>query len=117
MTQGYCSTLCCSGRLRRPLSANVKPTNMSLRRMSLIAVIVAIVAVLFATWLTSGQLAPVGGKPLLIGALAVVPFVVAAKNDIDGAGAFALAFIAYFAIAFTVIWLAFRTRHVPRDGK
>lgn len=25
MRQGYCSTLCCSGRLRRPLSANVRP--------------------------------------------------------------------------------------------
>ena len=95
----------------------VKPLNMSLKRALFTAFIVATAAVLFATWLTSGQLEPVGGKPLFIGALVVVPFVVAAKNEIDGAGAFALAFVTYFAIAFTVIWLAFRTRHVPRDGK
>jgi hypothetical protein len=90
---------------------------MLLRRTILAAFIVATATVLFATWLTSGQLEPVGGKPLFIGALVVVPFVVAAKNDIDGAGAFALAFVTYFVIAFTVIWLVFRGRSVPRDGK
>ena len=89
---------------------------MSLRRTSLAAFIVATAAVLFAIWLTSGQLEPVG-KPLFIGALVVVPFVVAAKNEIDGAGALALAFVTYFAIAFTVIWLVFRNRSVRHDGK
>ena len=89
---------------------------MSLSRTLLTAFIVAAAAVLFATWLTSGLLEPVG-KSLFIGALVVVPFVVAAKNGIDGAGAFALAFVTYFAITFAVIWLVFRNRSVPRDGK
>jgi hypothetical protein len=90
---------------------------MSLRHTLLSAFIVATACVLFATLLTSGQLEPVGGKPLLIGVLIVVPFVVAAKNEIDGAGAFALAFVTYFAIAFAVIWLVLRNRSVPHEGK
>lgn len=90
---------------------------MTLNRTLLTAFIVATAAVVFATWLTSGQLAPGGGKPLFMGALVVVPFVVAAKNGIDGAAAFAFAFVTYFAIAFTVIWLVFRNRSVPCDGK
>jgi hypothetical protein len=53
---------------------------MSLRHTLLTAFIVATAFVLFATWLTSGQLESVGGKLLFIGALAVVPFVVATQN-------------------------------------
>jgi hypothetical protein len=90
---------------------------MSLRSALLTAFIVATAAVLFATWLTSGQLEPVGGKPLFIGALVVIPFVVAGKYEIDGAVAYSLAFVIYFAIAFAVIWLVFRNRSVPRDGE
>jgi hypothetical protein len=80
---------------------------MSLRTTLLTALIVASAAVLFATGLTSGQLEPVSGKPLVIGALLVVPFVVSAKYEIDGAGALAFAFVTYFAIAFAVIWCVF----------
>jgi hypothetical protein len=90
---------------------------MSLRHTLLTAFIVATAFVLFATWLTSGQLESVGGKLLFIGALAVVPFVVATQNEIHSAGAFALAFVTYFAIAFAAIWLVLRNRRVPRDGK
>lgn len=101
----------------RQLGSKVENLNMSLRHTLLAAFIAAIATVLFATWLTSGPMEPIYGKQLFFVALIVVPFVVAAKNDIDGAGAFALVFVTYFAIAFTVIWLVFRNRGVPRDGK
>jgi predicted small secreted protein len=90
---------------------------MSLRRTLFTAFIVATATVLYAAFLTSGHGEPVSGKPLLIGALVVVPLAVAAKNEIDGAGAFALAFVTYFAIAFAVMWLVFRKKSVPRNGK
>ena len=85
---------------------------MSLRPTLLTAFIVASAAVLLATWLTSGQLEPVSGKSLFIGALLVVPFVVSAKYEIAGVGALAFAFFTYFAIAFAVIWLVFRNKRV-----
>ena len=85
----------------RQLGSKVENLNMSLRHTLLAAFIAAIATVLFATWLTSGPLEPIYGKQLFFVALIVVPFVVAAKNDIDGAGAFALVFVTYFAIAFS----------------
>lgn len=81
-----------------PHTSNVKPLNMSLRRTSLTALVVAGVVTLFAVWLTSGQSSPAGGKPLFIRALVVLPFVVAAKNGIEGAWSLAFAFVAYYAV-------------------
>ena len=73
---------------------------------------IAALITLLASWLTSGQFDPVGGKPLFVGALIVLPLVVAAKNGLTGLAATALAFTTYFGFAFLVVWLATRKKRV-----
>ena len=85
---------------------------MLLRQRLIIAVATAAVITLLASWLTSGQFDPVGGKPLFVGALIVLPFVVAAKNGLTGLAATALAFATYFAFAFLGVWLFTREKRV-----
>ncbi len=85
---------------------------MLLRQKLIVAVAIAAVITLLAAWMTSGQFDPVGGKPLIVGALIVLPLVVAAKNGLNGLAATALAFATYFAFAFLGVWLATREKRV-----
>jgi hypothetical protein len=85
---------------------------MLLRQRLIIAVAIAALITSLASWLTSGQFDPVGGKPLFVGALIVLPLVVAAKNGLTGLAATALAFTTYFAFAFLGVWLATRKKRV-----
>ena len=79
---------------------------MLFRQRLIVAVAIAAVTTLLAAWMTSGQFDPVGGKPLFVGALIVLPLVVAAKNGLTGLVAMALAFVTYFVFAFLVVWFA-----------
>lgn len=83
---------------------------MSLRNRSIIAVAIAVFVTLLALWLTSGQFDPDAGKSLFVGALIVLPLIVAAKNDLTGLEVTALAFAIYFAFAFLGIWFATREK-------
>ncbi len=85
---------------------------MVLRKRLIVAVAIAAVITFLAVWMTSGQLDPAGGKPLFVGALIVLPLVVAAKNGLTGFVATALAFATYFAFAFLGVWLATRKKRV-----
>jgi hypothetical protein len=85
---------------------------MSFRNKAILAVALAALVTLLASWLTSGQFDPVAGKPLMVGALIVLPLVVAAKNDVTGMAATALAFTTYLALAVLVVWLATRRKRV-----
>lgn len=88
---------------------------MSLRNRSIIAVAIAVFVTLLALWLTSGQFDPDAGKSLFIGALIVLPLIVAAKNDVTGLEATALAFTIYLIFAFLGVWFATRKKRVrPR---
>ena len=85
---------------------------MLLRQMLIVAVAIAAVITLLAAWMISGQFDPVGGKPLFVGTLIVLPLVVAAKSGLTGLAATALAFPTYFAFAFLGVWLAIRDKRV-----
>ena len=88
---------------------------MLLRKKLLIAFAVAAAVTLFASWLTSGNFDPVAGKPLLLGALVVLPLVVALKNELTGLEATAVAFTTYFAFAFLGVWIATRKKRVGQS--
>jgi hypothetical protein len=81
-----------------------------IRKGLLISVTIAAFLTLLALWLTSGEFDPNGGKSALVGALIVLPLVVAAKNGLTGLAATSLAFTAYFAVAFLSFWLATRKK-------
>jgi hypothetical protein len=85
---------------------------MLLRQRLIVAVAIAAGITLLAAWMASGQFDPVGGKPLFMGALIVLPLVVAAKSGLTGLAATTLAFATYFAFAFLGVWLATREKRV-----
>jgi hypothetical protein len=89
---------------------------MSLRSRLIIAVAIAVFVTLLALWLTSGQFDPDAGKSLFIGALIVLPLIVAANSDLTGLAATALAFVTYLVFAFLGVWFATRKKQV-RPGE
>ncbi|MFI5444559.1 hypothetical protein [Polaromonas sp. UC242_47] len=75
-----------------------------------IAAIVAALLTLVALSISWGGMAPVAGKPIAVGALLVLPLVIAAKYDWSATASVMLTFFTYFALSVGAVLALMRER-------
>ena len=74
------------------------------------AAIVAMLLTLLAVSISWGGMAPVAGKPLTIGALLVLPLIIAAKCEWTIAASAVFAYFTYFVLSFAVMFVLIRKK-------
>lgn len=89
-----------------------KPITIPLWVKFAIAVVAASLLTVIAVLMTSGGLEPVGGKPVLAGAILVIPLVLAAQSEWSPGLSIALAFVAYFSVCFLAVWFFTREKRL-----
>ena len=72
--------------------------------------IVAMLLTLVAVSISWGGMAPVAGKPLTIGALLVLPLIIAAKCEWTIAASAVFAYFTYFVLSFAVMFVLIRKK-------
>ena len=75
-----------------------------------IAAIVAALLTLVALSISWGGMAPAAGQPIALGALLVLPLVIAAKYDWSATASVMLAFFTYFALSVGAVLALTRER-------
>ena len=75
-----------------------------------IAVLVAALLTLVAMSISWGGMTPVTGKPIALGALLVLPLVIAAKYDWSAIASVLLTLFTYFALSFGAVLALMRER-------
>ncbi|PZO13302.1 MAG: hypothetical protein DCF26_17115 [Burkholderiales bacterium] len=75
-----------------------------------ISAVVATLLTLLAVSITWGGMAPVAGKPLLLGALLVLPLTIGTNFGWANAASMMFAFLTYFALSVAAVWLLMREK-------
>ena len=83
---------------------------MTLWIMLGMAAIVAMLLTFVAASIALGDMAPVAGKPLTLGALLVLPLVIAAKCAWTIAASAVFAYFTYFVLSFAVMLVLIRKK-------
>jgi hypothetical protein len=91
---------------------NRKPITAPVWVRIAIAVAFATALTLIAFLLTMDASTPVGGKSNLMGAVLVLPLAWAAKSEWPPSLVIAFAFLIYFAICLSVVWLSTREKRL-----
>lgn len=91
-----------------------KPITIPLWVKIAIAVAMATLLTVIAVLMASGGLEPVGGKPVLTGAILVIPLVLAAKSEWSAGASIALAFVTYFSVSFLAVWFFTREKRLTQ---
>ena len=108
-----CSFSGCVGTLPRSrygLMTNRTAITAPLWIMLGMAAIVAMLLTLVAVSISWGGMAPVAGKPLTIGALLVLPLIIAAKCEWTIAVSAVFAYFTYFVLSFAVMLVLMRKK-------
>lgn len=87
-----------------------QPIRIPLWVKMVIALLLATLLTVVAVLMTWGGWEPVGGKPVLTGAILAIPLVLAAKAEWSTGASTALAFVTYASVCFLAVWFFTRPR-------